>query len=195
MKNITARDFPHRKWLPFRAGILSLVPALWLAFGGCSEQPKIPEDRALAAKTLFEETTKNLHLPSAQAQGSERLRLQKQAAAAYEQLLKKYPEQEFWAAQALNSLGNLFAAQTNIAAAVKQYTAVEKRYPNRDWEVLMAWKSAGDLLWEFNRRTEAKAFYEKILVRYDTTNISQVIRVIVRGSKARLSRTDPVAEK
>jgi len=52
-------------------------------------------------------TAKTFHIPSAEAQGAEREKLQEQASDGYEQLLGKYPEQEYWAAQALRSLGNI----------------------------------------------------------------------------------------
>ncbi len=156
---------------------------------GCASSKQTPQQRSDAAKALFDQTTKAFHIPSAEAQGAARAELQRQAAAGYEQVLKKYPDQDYWAAQALRSLANIRAAQTNLDAAVKLYAAVGKKYPQQDWEVLMAWKSAADLLWDAGRRDEAKAFYQKIVSRFDVPDAPMVVKTTVRGSRARLGES------
>ena len=163
---------------------ISLCFALLLA--GCSSK-ETPAQRTEAAKALYEQATKEYHLPSAEAKGAAQRRLQDQAAAAYEELLKKYPEQTNWCVQAIYSLGNIRAAQTNLDAATRLYAEVDTRYPHADWEVLMAWKSAGDLLWDAGRKQEAKGFYQKIVERFDNTNASAVVKTVVRGSKTHLT--------
>ncbi len=176
----------------------TLLPLLFLfvAATGCSpKKVETPEQRSEAAKALFEHTTKTFHIPSAEAKANEKEKLQNQAAEGYEQLLKKYPEQDYWAAQALRSLGNIRSAQGKLDAAVKSYAAVEKKYPQQRWEVLMSWKSAADLLWEAGRREEAKAFYRKIVTQYDIPEASQLEKTIVRGSKTRLAGGDLPPEK
>jgi hypothetical protein len=100
----------HYRWL------LAVVVCGLLGFTGCRQKSEAPQQRYEAARALYERTTKNLHLPSASATGREQQRLQTEAARAYEELLKRYPEQEYWCAKALCSLGNLQAAQTNYAA-------------------------------------------------------------------------------
>ncbi len=170
---------------PSKFGLrISLCLALLVA--GCSGKES-PAQRAAAAKALFERATKEYHLPSAEAKGAAQRQLQEQAAVAYEQLIKKYPEQTNWCVQALYSLGNIRAAQTNLDAATRFYSAVGARYPQQDWEVLMAWKSAGDLLWEADRKQEAKAFYQKVVERFDKTNAPAVVKTVVRGSKSHLA--------
>ena len=177
---------------PVPTVILLLVASLL----GCSSKPQeTPQQRSESAKTLFERTTKTFHIPSAEAKGAEKEKLQNQAAAGYEELLKKYPEQDHWAAQALRSLGNIRATQGKLDDAVKDYAAVEIRYPRQRWEGLMSWKSAADLLWEAGRRDEAKSFYQKIVAQYDVPAASQVEQPIVRGSKMRLAGSDLPAEK
>ena len=164
----------------------SLPLVLFALLAGCSK-PEPPAQRADAAKALFEHATRDFHIPSAAAKGAEQRRLQDQAAAAYEELLKRYSEQDIWAAQALRSLGNIRATQTNLDAAVKFYAAVEQKYPRQDWEVLMAWKSAADSLWEAGRRDEAKPFYQRIVARFDKPDAQQVVKTVVRGSRSRLT--------
>jgi len=180
---------------------LPLIPVFVLlllsaAFLGCSpKKSETPEQRSEAARTLFEHTTKTFHIPSAEAKGPEKEQLQSQAADGYTQLLKLYPEQDYWAAQALRSLGNICSAQGKINDAVQNYSAVEKKYPQQRWEVLMSWKSAADLLWDSGQRDQAKVFYQKIVERYDTPQAPQVEQAIVHGSKLRLAGHDFPAEK
>ena len=54
---------------------------------------------------------------------------------------------------------------------------------------MQAWKAAGDLLWDANRREEAKKFYAKIVERFGKSDApqTQIIQAVVRGSKARLA--------
>src|ERR1051326_1479927 len=143
--------------------------------------------RSAAAKDLFDQTTKLYHLPSAQAQGDEKAKLLAQAAEGYRQLLRHYPDQPAWCAQALRSLGNVRAEQGRLDEAVKLYSCVATKYPGQDWEVLQAWKSAADLLWEADRRDQARVFYRNIVTRYDVADAPAVVKTIVRASKAHLN--------
>lgn len=168
-----------------------IFPSLCLAFLfllGCDPgKQESTQHRYDAAKALFAHATKDFHIPAAEARGVDKQKLLQQAAGAYEELLRKYPEQDYWAAQALRGLGNIRAAQTHVNEAVKHYVAVEKKYPQHDFEVLMAWKSAADLLWEAGRHEEAKDFYQKIVARFDKPETSQVVKTVVRGSTLRLA--------
>jgi len=172
--------------LGFRLSACGFQALLLLLLASCDSRPRTPAQRADAAKALFEQATKQFHIPSAEAKGAEQLKLQNRAAATYQELLNKYPEQGYWAAQALRSLANLRAAQTNLDTAVKLYATVEQKYPQQEWEVLAAWKSAADLLWDAGRRDEARTFYERIVARFDKAGAPAVIQTVVRGSKSRL---------
>lgn len=167
-------------------GLVALLcgPASFLA--GCSAEKENPAQRAAAAQALFDQTTKNCHVPAATARGAEQLRLLDQAARGYEQLLRRYPEQSNLCAQALRGLGHVRAAQTNLAQALTHYAAVAQRYPGEDWEILQAWKSAADLLWDAGRRDEAAKFYRQIVERFDGTNQPPVVQLAVKGAKGRL---------
>jgi tetratricopeptide (TPR) repeat protein len=160
------------------------VALLALLLTGCATAPK--QDSAVAAKGLFELTTKQYHLPSAEATGADRDRLLGAAATGYEKLLRTYRDQPFWCAQALRSLGNVRTAQGRLDAAIKLYRQVGEQYPGQEWEVVQAWKSAGDLLWDADRQEEAKAFYRQIVARFDQPDEPAIIRTVVRGAKARL---------
>ena len=54
-------------------------------------------------------------------------------------------------------------------------------------KVLMAWKSAADLLWDANHRDQAEQFYAQIVERFDKPDAAQVIKMAVRGCKLRLT--------
>src|ERR1044071_5829112 len=88
-----------------------IVPLLLIGvLAGCSAaQKETPQERSEAAKALFERASKTFHIPSAQAKGPEKTSLENQALAVYKQLFEKYPDQDYWAAQALRSLGNIHA--------------------------------------------------------------------------------------
>jgi tetratricopeptide (TPR) repeat protein len=183
-----------RKWAAGRrAGVLltfSLTHLLTcLLLVSCASHHETPAQRAVAARAMLDETIKQFHTPSATVGGAERERLLDEAARRYADLGKKYPEQDFICAQALRGLGNIRAAQTNLAAAVQLYAEVARKYPQQDWEVLQAWKSAGDLLWDAGRRDEARTFYEKLTARFDRENTSAIVQTVVRGAKRRLAGT------
>jgi tetratricopeptide (TPR) repeat protein len=160
-----------------------------LFFCGCAtpqQKTARQQERYSAAKQSFDNTTKLYHLPSADAKGAERDKLLAQAAAGYEQLLGQFPEQSNWCAQSLRSLGNVRASQGRLTEAVKLYASVAEHYPHEDWEILQAWKSAADLLWDAGREAEAKQFYTQIVTRFDVADAPAIVKTIVRGSRSRL---------
>ena len=167
--------------------LLTLLTFFSALLGCATDKTAGPQERHVAARDLFERTAKLYHLPSAQAQGAERTTLLQQAAAGYEELLRRYPDQQGWCAQALRSLGNVRTEQGRLDDAVRLYDRVAERYPRQDWEVLQAWKSAADLLWDAGRRAEAKAFYQKVVDRFDTASAPAVVKAALRGSKVRLA--------
>ena len=91
---------------------------------GCTVKKGTPQERAAAAKTLFERATKDFHNPSAEAKGAEQLRLQNEAALCYQRLLKEFPDQAGWCAPSLCGLAGLRAAQTNLDESVRLYARV-----------------------------------------------------------------------
>ena len=173
---------------------LVLFVASWcftaVLLAGCAtpaQKTAREQQRATAAKDLFDQTTRSFHLPAATAQGAARDPLLQQATAGYERLLRLYPDQSLWAAMALRSLGNIRATQNRLNDAVAMYTRVAVRYPGQDWEILQAWKSAADLLSEAGRPAEARAFYQKIVTRFAGSDQPAVVKVIVSASQRRLA--------
>jgi len=173
-----------------RVSTIALCAVIGL-LAGCSQRPttctfESPPQRYDAAKALFEKASRDFHIPSSQTRGLERTKLEDQAMAAYGELVRAYPDQPIWAAQALRSLGNIHAARTNLIAAVRAYAEVAEKFPQQDFEVLMAWKSAGDLLSDAGKSDEGKVYYEKLLTRFDKPDALPIVQSVVRGAKARL---------
>lgn len=168
--------------------LLSATLALVIATS-CSQKPAAVDARpAQSAQEQFDQINREVHQPAAAARGAERVRLQNEAAARFAELVQRHPTQSNICAQALLSIGHIRAAQTNVDAAVRDLAAVGERYPTREWEVLQAWKSAADLLWETGRTNEARRFYSNVVARFDVTNTPAIYQAVVRGSKARLAR-------
>ena len=146
-----------------------------------------PANASIAAQALFDRTTKEFHLPSAEATGARQKELLAQAAAGYEQLLREHPTHTNLCAQALRSLANIRATEGRLDDAIALHASVAKRYPAEEWEILQSWKSAGDLLTEAQRLPEAAPFYRQIIERFDHTNAAPVVQIIVRSARKRLA--------
>jgi tetratricopeptide (TPR) repeat protein len=166
--------------------VLSLLLCVAL-FSGCREkQQRLPEN-STSARALFEQTTRDYYVPSAEATGAERERLLNEAAKHYSELLARFPGETNLCVEALRALGNVCALQGKTNEAVKLFASLGEKYPAHDWDVLMAWKSAADLLWDSNRRDDAKKYYARIAERFGKGDAPQIIQTVVRASKARLA--------
>ena len=168
------------KWLA-----LLLLAAAMLT--GCDKKPPAPAVAPVSARALFEQASREFYAPSAEANGAERARLLAGAAERYERLLKEFPAERDLGVQALLGLGNIRASQGKLDDAIEHYAAVGRKFPEHDWQVVQAWKAAADLLWDANRRDEAKKFYSQIVARFGKKDAPQIISTVVRGSKARLA--------
>ena len=178
---------PARSLSRFLALPLSLLLLLTACSPAKTPEPPKPAAPALTAQELFDRTTKEFHLPSAEASGPRRDELLARAAAGYEQLLREHSAQTNLCAQSLRSLANIRVTQGRLDDALKLYAEVAARFPGEEWEVLQAWKSASDALATAQRDAEARAFDQQILTRFDRTNAPPVVQIIVRGARARLA--------
>ena len=160
--------------------------ALVLSLTGCVATKLSPE-RAIAARDAFDRVTREFHLPSAEATGLKKAELLAQAARGYENLLHQFNDQPIWCAQALRSLANIRATQGALDEAVRLYLRVGEKYSREEWEVLQAWKSAGDLLWEANRTNEARKHYTRLVNRFDAPGMPSIVLIIVNAAKKRLA--------
>jgi TolA-binding protein len=163
------------------------VPLAALSFVGCQPKTEPAAKPAGNGRDFFEQTIKEFHHPAAEARGAERERLLNATAVRYEQLLSTHREESDLCAQALLGLGNIRALQGRTNEAVQLYASVSEKYPGRDWEVLQAWKSAGDLLWDANRHDDARKYYARIVERFDRADAPMITKSVVRGSRSRLA--------
>jgi tetratricopeptide (TPR) repeat protein len=165
---------------------LSLI-ALALIVSGCSDQGAKPAPAdAEAGRAQLEETIKAYHNAAADAHGAKKEALLKKAAARYERLTEDFANKAEIAAPARLGLASVFASLGRTNDAIRHYAAVADRHPARDWDVLQAWKSAADLLWDGNRQEEARKYYAKIVERFDRPESTMVVQAVVRGAKSRL---------
>jgi tetratricopeptide (TPR) repeat protein len=163
-----------------RANLLAIAAlAAQLTFG-CA-----PASRE-SAQQVFDRTVRECHLPSAEASGAQREKLLAEAASGYEQVLKLGRSDPHLCAAALRSLANVRVDQGRLSEAVKLYSRVDEKYPACDWEVLQAWKSAGDLLWDADRQGEAAGFYKKIVQRFGS-DPSAIVQTAARAARRRIS--------
>ncbi len=137
------------------------------------------------AQQVFERTIREYHLPSAEASGTEREKLLAESATGYEQVLRLGKNDHPLCASALCSLGNVRAEQGRLDEAVKLWSQVGRRYPACDWEVLQAWKSAADLLWDAGRKSDAAPFYRQIFQRFRSAP-SPIMQTVARAASRRL---------
>jgi hypothetical protein len=145
---------------------------------GCARTPHE------TARQVFDQTAREYHLPSANASGAEREKLLALSVTGYEQVLLLGAGDRSLCASALRSLANVRAEQGRLDEAVKLWSQVGRQYPNCDWEVLQAWKSAGDLLWEAGRQSDAAPFYRQIFERFRSAP-SPIMRTVARAASRR----------
>ena len=169
---------PRNNYLSLPGRLVVIGIAILLT--SCATTPNPAHARS--AKALFEATAREYHFQSAMATGTERERLLAEAATGYERLLHKYPDQDDWCAKALRSLGNIRAEQGQLDVAVKLYASVAEKHPRQNWEILQAWKTAADLLWDAGRPDEAKKFYQRIITRFDKPDAADVVKSVVHAA-------------
>lgn len=161
--------------------------ALILAAAGCQSSRARPAKRAASAKHAFNLVVRQAHVPAGDSTNDiERAELLVRAAAGYQDIVKRYPDQPQWAAQSLRSLGNVYQLQGRPADALSAYDRVGRDYPGEHWEVIQAWKSAGDLLLDTGDREGAARYFRRIVDTYDRADAAPMFRTLVDISRRRL---------
>jgi TolA-binding protein len=158
-----------------RARLASLFLSLLL---GCARAPHE------TARQVFDRTVREDHLPSAEVSGAEREKLLARSATGYEQVLRLGGNDRPLCASALRSLANVRAEQGRLDEAVKLWSQVGRQYPACDWEVLQAWKSAADSLWDTGRKSDATPFYRQIVQRFSSSP-SPIMQTVARAASRR----------
>ena len=159
-----------------RARLASLFLSVLL---GCTRAPHE------TARQIFDRTLREDHLPSAEVSGAEREKLLAESAIGYEQVLRLGGNDRRLCASALRSLANVRAEQGRLDEAVKLWSQVGRQYPNCDWEVLQAWKSAADLLWDAGPAKCCDPIYRQIFERFRSAP-SPIMRTVARAANRRV---------
>ena len=159
-----------------RARLQALFLALLLGCAPASHE---------TARQVFDRTVREYHLPSAEASGAQREKLLAQSATGYQQVLRLGGNDRPLCASALRSLANVRAEQGRLDEAVKLWSQVGRQYNACDWEVLQAWKSAADLLWDAGRKNDAAPFYRQIVQRFSSAP-SPIMQTIARAASRRV---------
>ena len=168
---------------------LLLFPSFIIFQNGCTSRPEAPAvsaPPALSSRAMYDSVATNLHRAAAEARGVERERLLTQTATGYEDVLKRFPSDTNVCLLATRALANVRALQGRLDESVRLHLSVTNSPAAGDMDRLIALKSAGDLLWDANRRCEAKPLYEQLVERFGKPGGSQLHQTIVRGARTRL---------
>lgn len=161
--------------------------ALFSAAAGCSSTPSSAK-RDEQAKFLYNQTMRLYHIAAGDSTNSEqRVALLDQAAQNYESLARDYSDVPRWAAASLRNLGQIQLERGQLKDALASFEQVGRRYPGEHWEVIQAWKAAGDALWLTRQRGEALLYYRQIVNVYGgKTDQPPMFDSILQVARARL---------
>ncbi len=169
-----------------RARVFLAAAALGLA-AGCLAPPESPEARASQARYQFQEIVRRYHVPAGDTTNEvERVALLLAARQGYEGLLAAYPEQRLWAAQSVRAVAQIHLVEGRPDEALAWFDRVGRDYPEQDWEVIQAWKSAGDHLRDRGEGRRAAAYFRRIVTTYDKPGVAPMFQTMVTISKRRL---------
>jgi len=161
-----------------------------LALASCATRP--PEKRMEAeAQYEFKRIMREYVIAAGDATNElVRAELVEQAVQGFRLLRELYPDAQPWAAMALRYRANLHAERGERKEALATYAKVGVLYPDQDWEVIQAWRSAGDLLWTSGMRKESLDFYRDIVARFDTPGQPPMYETIVRIARDRIAEVE-----
>lgn len=147
-----------------------------------------PEQTADArARYEFKRIVRTYQVPASEATNDmDRAVLLDAAQEAFATLREDYPTARPWAAMALRQIGEILAQQGRRKEALATFAKVDVYYPNESWEVIQAWKAAGDLLWDSGMKREALPFYQDIVAKFDHPGQPEMFGTIVRIARDRI---------
>ena len=171
-----------------KAYLIASVCAVVLGVAaGCATRTPVAAATS-AAQYEYKRIVREYQLPAADATNAlERAALLDQAVQAYEALRQQHPEASPWAAAALRAAGAIHAERGNRKEALSAYARVGVLYPGEEWEVIQAWRAAGDLLWTAGIRDQAILFYKDIIEKFDQPGKPPLFETLVRIAKDRLA--------
>jgi tetratricopeptide (TPR) repeat protein len=163
--------------------LLILACGLW---AGCATRPP-QEDAQAKARYEYHRIVRAYHIPAIETTNEiERAQLLHAAFTGYAALITNYPTARPWAAMALRAVAGLHAARGDRKKALDAYDLVAVLYPEDDWEVIQAWRAAGDLLWHDRMPQSALDYYRRIVNRFDRPGLPPGFDAHVRIARDRL---------
>ncbi|MBW7908331.1 MAG: hypothetical protein H3C50_05340 [Kiritimatiellae bacterium] len=164
--------------------VLSVAGVLLLAACATRSPERAAEARA---QYEFKRIVRAYQVPAVDATNEvDRAVLLDTALDAFAALREAYPTSQPWAAMALRQIGVIQAEQGRRKEALATFAKVDIFYPNESWEVIQAWKAAGDLLWDSGMRRESLPFYRDIVEKFDRPGQPEMFGTIVRIAKDRI---------
>lgn len=185
---------------PAKARWLAAGLALVLAGGvgmGCAHTPAQAAGHKVSARESkaryeYNRVIRQYQLPAIDATNAvERVAMLDQTAFELEAMVREYAEVPKWAAIALRTLGKIHIERGQLKEGLACFEQVGQRYPQEHWEVIQAWREAGDTLWETHHRGEARLYYRQIVSTYDRPGQPPMFDTIVRVARARLEESNP----
>ena len=168
---------------------LCLLLCLALGVGaGCVAASGNVDRRERQARHDFNRVVRELHVPAGDATNDVmRGELLTNAVKGYLAIVQQYPDQPQWGAQALRSVANIHRAEGRRGEALAAYARIAHKYPGQDWEIIQAWKSAGDLLWDSSMKGLARDYYRQIVAAYGEVHDPPMFQTIVDIARRRLA--------
>ncbi len=145
------------------------------------------EDAQAKARYEYNRIVRTYQIPASESTNEvERALLLHQAFTAYAALITNYPTARPWAAMSLRAVAALHAERGDWKKALETYDIVPALYPDDDWEVIQAWRGAGDLLWSARMPALAVEYYRQIVERFDRPGMPPGFDAHVRIARDRL---------
>lgn len=166
------------------------VAGLAVAMGvmGCASPEAAHRQEESAARYEFQRIVRQYQVPWAEATNELfRGECYTNAITAYQALLKTYPTASVWRAKALRHMAHLYLGQDRKADALAMLDRVGRECPNEHWEVIQAWKEAGDLCWYAGARDVAVTYYNAIVTTYSGDTWPSMFGTLVRIARSRLA--------
>lgn len=143
------------------------------------------------AKYEYQRIVRQFQVPFGDSTNTlERAALLDKSLQELEALRANYPNARPWNAMALRKIGEIYAERGQKKEALAAFTLVGVRCMSEDWEVIQAWKAAGDLLWSSGMRNQALPFYRDIVQRYNRPGYPEMYNTIVRIALDRMAEAE-----
>lgn len=168
--------------------VVRFLPAVLLMSCATQTSPKSIESKA---RYEFNRIVRTYHIPAAEATNAlERAALLDKAFLAYSALITNYPTARPWAAKSLLAVAELHAERGDLDKALNAYDLVPTLYPDDAWEVIQAWRAAGDLLWQRRQFAPALSYYLDLVRRFDKPDMSPAFSAHVRHARDRIREAE-----